>query len=160
VTAPEAVAATVVDESKALGTTLIGAWKLVSFTHLDEAGKEITGPFGERPRGRIVYTATGHMVTVILADDRGAFSVEDFRQAGDNEKVAAFDTMAAYSGRYELIGNRVVHHVDLAWIPGWTGSHLDRTVEFSQDGRLILTGPPMKIGGRTLGLKIVWERES
>jgi len=160
VTAPEAVAATVVDESKALGTTLIGAWKLVSFTHLDEAGKEITGPFGERPRGRIVYTATGHMVTVILADDRGAFSVEDFRQAGDNEKVAAFDTMAAYSGRYELIGNRVVHHVDLAWIPGWTGSHLDRTVEFSQVGRLILTGPPMKIGGRTLGLKIVWERES
>ncbi len=139
---------------------LIGAWKLVSFTHLDEAGEEITGPFGESPRGRIVYTETGRMVTVIVAGERDAFLVEDFRQADDNEKVAAFDTMTAYSGRYELIGNRVVHHVDLAWIPGWAGSHLDRYVEFSDDGRLILTGPPMKIGGRTLGVRIVWERES
>ena len=45
-TAIEPVVATVVDESKALGAALIGAWKLVSFTHLDEAGKEIAGPFG------------------------------------------------------------------------------------------------------------------
>ncbi len=156
----EPVTATVVDESKELGGALIGAWKLVSFTHLDEAGAEIAGPFGERPLGRIVYTESGHMLTVILAGEREAFSDVDIRQADEAEKVAAFDTMAAYSGRYELIGKRVVHHVDLAWIPGWKGSHLDRTVEFSEDGRLILTGPPMKIGGRTLGVKIVWERES
>ena len=45
VTALDPVAATVVDESKELGGALIGAWKLVSFTHLDEAGAEIAGPF-------------------------------------------------------------------------------------------------------------------
>lgn len=152
--------AAVVDELKELGAALIGAWKLVSFTHLDETGQEIAGPFGDRPRGRIVYTESGHMLTVIVAGGRDAFSVEDIRRADDAEKVAAFDTMAAYSGRYELIGDRVVHHVDLAWIPGWKGSSLDRTVEFLQDGRLVLTGPPMKIGGRTLGVRMVWERES
>ncbi len=148
------------DDPKALAEALIGTWKLVSFTHLTDSGEEIDGPFGEIPEGRIIYTQSGHTMILILAGDRKPFTVDDFRQASDAEKVVAFDTMTAYSGRYELIGTRVVHHVDLAWIPDWKGMDIDRYAELTDDGRLVLTGPPMKIGGRTLGLKITWEREA
>ena len=40
----------------------------------------------------------------------------------DEEKIALFDTMFAYSGSYTVESDRVVHHVDLSWNEAWSGT--------------------------------------
>ncbi len=46
----------------------------------------------------------------------------------------------SYSGKYEIIDNKVIHHVEVSLVPDWTHTDLERTFEFSGD-KLILISP-------------------
>jgi hypothetical protein len=48
-----------------LAQRLVGTWRIVRFIDTDPNGK-VTYPFGERPRGYIVYDATGHLSVQIM----------------------------------------------------------------------------------------------
>jgi hypothetical protein len=80
--------------------------------------------------------------------------------ASDEEKIALFDTMFAYSGRYTVESDRVVHHVDLSWNEAWTGTD---QVRFCKVGEhtLTYTSPPGKspFDGREVVHEVTYERE-
>lgn len=57
------------------------------------------------------------------------------------EKSAAFDTYLAYSGRWRLDGNRVIHAVEMSLYPAWTGTELVRVVSFVGE-ELVLSAMP------------------
>ena len=40
----------------------------------------------------------------------------------DDEKIALFDTMFAYSGTHTVEPDRVIHHLDMSWNEAWSGT--------------------------------------
>src|SRR5262245_53948439 len=72
---------------------------------------------GEHPKGYLIYTPEGRMMVIVVADNRNP-------PKADEDRIALHKHMVAYSGRYVVNGERVVHHVDVAWNPAWMGTDL------------------------------------
>ena len=53
---------------------------------------------------------------------------------------------------------RVLHHVDICWIPNWQGRELVRIVSFPQPGRLLLTTVPDAGPRARPAQRVLWER--
>ena len=139
-----------------LGTTesrLIGAWRLVAMEYRHTDGR-VRYPYGREAVGYIIYTADGRMSAALMAGDRAPFGAEYRRGEGHEAKAAAFETYLSYAGRYEFLGDRVVHRVEVALIPDWVGGELMRLARFEGE-RLILSTEPDATGRVTV---ITWEK--
>lgn len=136
---------------------VVGTWKLVSVSSIAPDGQRNDAPFGKHPAGMLIYTADGHMSVIIGYDNRKRLSSDDRLAASIEEKATAFDTSFGYSGRYTCSGDRVVHQVTMASVPNWVGTAMVRTVK-SADGKLILSTPPLPVGGTASTWDLTWER--
>ena len=113
-----------------------GAWKLLSLAREDVVSGEIIRPWGENPSGYLMYLPDGHMSAVLTAEGRKAAAPTDEKQA-----ALLYSNMAAYAGTYTLQGDTVVHHVEVAWLPGWVGSDQPRQAKLEGDTLTIRTQP-------------------
>lgn len=129
-----------------MGSRLIGHWQLVTFTERREDGGTFD-VFGPNPRGFITYLASGHMSVVFARGDRVPYRGA-WEAVADREKAANYDGLVAYSGRYTDHGDRVVHHVDVCWIPNWEGRDLVRHITYLPHGHVLLRTPGMRFGRR------------
>jgi len=134
-------------------TPLVGAWRLVAMEYRHADGR-VRYPYGRDATGYIIYTAGGRMSATLMGGDRARFDTEYRRGEGGAAKAAAFESYLSYTGRYEFLGDRVVHHVEVALIPDWVGNTLVRLAAFEGD-RLILSTEPDGEGRVTV---ITWER--
>ena len=125
---------------------LVGHWQLVSFTESRENGEKLD-VFGACPKGYITYLESGHMSVVFASADRVPFSGA-WEAVTDRQKAASYDGVVAYSGRYTDHGDRVVHHVDVCWIPNWEGRDLTRYVTYLPNGHVLLRTPETRFGRR------------
>lgn len=108
---------------------ILGAWELVEFVSVDEAGNR-TYPQGPDARGLILYTDDGYMSAQIMdPDGRG---------------VTGYLT---YTGPYRFDeATATLHHdAEIALWRSWRGSTQVRRAEL-RDGELVLSAP----GGGTL----------
>jgi hypothetical protein len=132
----------------------VGTWKLVSCIFEDEQTKERTFPYGEHPNGYAILTPEGRLMALITAEGRKAP-----RTAEDRD--AAFRSAAAYSGRYQVEGNKFVTTVDVAWNESWVGTDQVRSFKVEGD-RLYIETPPTanrdREGQMVRGI-LIWERE-
>lgn len=135
---------------------LAGSWKLVSF-ELRSADGKVHYPFGEDVAGHIIYGEDACMSVTMSAANRPRCAAKDLRLATMEEKSAASDTYISYSGRYEIRGDRVLHHVEVSLFPNWVGITHERVMELS-DRKLALTMPPISILGVDHTGRMVWER--
>ena len=134
---------------------LVGAWRLV--TYEAHSGDELSYPLGEDASGYIMYTSDGYMSVLIMAAGRTEFASGDILGGTDAEKLAAASTFLAYCGRYEFLGDRVIHRIETAFYPNRVGTEQVRYVQ--QDGdELILTTPPMELAGKSRSGRLIWER--
>jgi hypothetical protein len=117
----------------ATAESLIGAWKLVSWSIELGAGDEKRYPFGEHPVGSIMYSADGRMLAAIATGEREALSNAVPQRAPEHEKLAAFDSFFSYGGHFEVIGDDVVHHVDISLNPNFVGSTQVRRITLQGD---------------------------
>ena len=136
---------------------LIGAWRLV--TYEAHAGDEVSYPLGEDAAGYIMYTPDGYMSVLITAAGRPNFASDDILGGTDEEKLAAASTFLAYCGRYEYLGDRVIHKIETAFYPNRVGTEQTRYVHQEGD-ELVLTTPPMVIRGQSRSGRLIWERAS
>lgn len=137
---------------------LVGCWSLTGFEVRFADGRPVVHPFGEHPQGRIVYTAEGVVSAVLSAPGRtGSADLETFRGASDADKVAWFDGFLAYSGRWSLDGDEVVHHIDLALAPAMVGQAVRRKVTPTEGG-LVLSYERTARSGVTRTFVLSWER--
>lgn len=138
----------------ATSNRLVGHWRLVSYTERKASG-ETADVFGAAAKGYLSYFADGRMTVLVAGDGR-----QHFRGAWDaippTEKAAAYDKLIAYAGRYSDQGDRVVHHVEICWIPNWEGRDLVRLVIPAGEGRMILRTPAERPPAQDL----LWERMS
>ena len=134
----------------------VGAWRLVSLEARTSTG-EVSYPFGKDAAGYLLYSREGYMSVSVMQARRANFASPDALAAPADEKVAAFDTYSSYSGRYEVRGQKVIHHVEISSFPNWSDKEQERFFAFSGD-HLTLTAPPMQIGGVELTLAAIWQR--
>ena len=104
---------------------LCGSWRLVSFHTELQDSRERTRPWGDEPRGHLVFTPDRRMMVLVTAKTREPGTTDD--------KAAALSrTMMAYTGRYRIEGNRFVTTIDASWNEAWNGSEQQRF--FRRDG--------------------------
>lgn len=134
----------------------VGAWRLLSLEARSSTG-DVTYPFGMDVAGYLLYTREGYMSASIMQARRTQFASADALAASTELKAAAFDTYSSYAGRYEVRGQKVIHHVAVSSFPNWTGKAQERFFAFSGE-QLKLTAPPMRIGGVEQNLVAIWQR--
>ena len=137
--------------------SLIGAWRLVSAVATDDAGTADTAPFGDHPAGLLTYTRS--TVTVLIAyAGRPRLALDgDQGDAALDARAAAFATFFGYGGRYEVIGDTVVHDVEVSSVEDWVGSAMVREAQLDGD-RLTLRTPRVAVGGVRGRFELRWER--
>lgn len=117
-------------------SALIGTWRLVATSAVDDAGKPVAAPYGPVPHGLVSFQGNGRMMCV-LCDGR------DELPSGQPSRE-----YNSYIGTFEFDGTTLVTRVDGSSNPGWVGGEQVRTVQFEGD-RIVLRN-----GRRTLE----WER--
>jgi hypothetical protein len=110
---------------------LVGAWKLVSFKVQASDTEEIKDALGPKPLGRMILTASGYITNYRVADGRKPAQT-------DAERAQLLRTMAAWTGRYRVEGNKLLVKTDSAWNEEGTGSEHPRTYVV-EGNRLTLT---------------------
>jgi hypothetical protein len=134
----------------------VGTWRLVS-VETRTAGGEVSQPLGKDPSGYLMYSEDGHMAVAMMQANRRPFDCADIRGGTLEEKAAAVDTYLSYCGRYEVVGGKVIHHIELSLFPNWSGVDQERFFEFSGD-LLTLRTPPVMIEGVEQTAQLVWQR--
>jgi hypothetical protein len=118
--------------------TVVGAWRLVSLTEEETANKVVHKPLGEHPLGLIIFTADGYMAFIMADPSRKAAAAP---KATDAEAAALYRTMAAYSGKYRLDGDKLTNHPEIAWNQAWNGTDQHRIVAISGNTLTVTTTP-------------------
>lgn len=133
---------------------LVGTWKLVSCFMEDVETKEQRPVWGEHPNGYLVLTSGGRWIVVQTAQDREAAQT-------DEDRIAGFKSMLAYSGKFQTHGNQIVIDVDLAWDESWNGTKQIRFYRIESD-RLHIEAAPQpysNFGGVVMRGVLIWRRD-
>ncbi|WP_109143469.1 lipocalin-like domain-containing protein, partial [Bradyrhizobium sp. SUTN9-2] len=93
---------------------LVGVWKLESFVTESVETKERRYTQGEKPNGYLIITPE-RLMTVITGQGRKAAQT-------DEERVALFRTLFAYTGTYKVEGDRLTTKVEVSWNESWVGT--------------------------------------
>jgi Lipocalin-like domain len=108
--------------------TLLGAWRMRSWTYEIVGTGEKRDALGTDPHGWIIYDPERVMVLVLNRSRKKPVGL----MPTSEEKIALYDTMFAYSGTYTVKSDRVIHHLDMSWNETWTGTEQVRFCKDSQ----------------------------
>jgi Lipocalin-like domain len=133
---------------------LVGTWKLQSCVLEDLETKEQKPVWGVNPNGYIVMTPEGRWIVIQTAEDRSA-------PQNDEDRIAAFKSLLAYSGKYRTEGNKVIIDVDIAADESWNGSEQVRFYKIIGDELHIEAAPQRyaNFGDRVMRGILVWKKE-
>ena len=145
----------VTDASGIENNRLVGTWKLVSASSTTSKGERNDAPYGVDPAGFLTYTAEGRMTSVISYGGRKPLSVGPTQE----EKAQAFDSFLAYSGRYTLSADKLIHHVEVSSIQNYVNKDLLRSFKFQND-QIVLVTPPTLVNGKIQTIELIWQRIS
>ncbi|SNS81389.1 Lipocalin-like domain-containing protein [Sphingomonas laterariae] len=107
-----------------LRNALLGAWELVLWTNR-RPDDVIEHPFGDHPRGVIIYAPDGHMSVHMLRPGIAPFGTPP--AATPPERVIdAYHGYVGYFGRFtvDAAHSIVTHHIDGAWYPDIQGDQV------------------------------------
>jgi hypothetical protein len=126
---------------------LIGSWRLVSYEDRPSVGPSVF-PFGEKPKGLLIYSSTGQMSIQIMKQPHPTVASGEEETITPEEKQELFDSFMAYFGTYSVEPTRsvVIHHVEGDLWGLFDGKSEERPYELSGD-RLTLK-PRWESGGR------------
>jgi Lipocalin-like domain len=129
---------TIAEPTIAQSTEIVGTWRFLAYVRTDPTTGKNTNVFGEHPRGWLIYTAEGRMMVIVVPESRKPLEK-------DKDRIAHHKQMVSYTGRYTVAGDKVIHHVDVAWNEAWIGTDLVRSYKITGD-RLTITTAPTKYG--------------
>ena len=97
------------------------------------------------------------MIAILSEVGRLPFGSRDFRGGTSEEALGAINSYISYSGRYEVDGDTVTHHVEMSLFPNWIGRDQVRNLKFVE-GNLVLTTPAFHLSGDEWTFELVWGR--
>jgi hypothetical protein len=146
--------------TKSLRDQLIGAWKLVSYVEKPVDGSTPFYPFGEDPKGIIMYTPDGFMSAQLCRPDRTPFASGDWFKGTPQEYEAEASTYIAYTGPFHVDEEQqtLTHSMFISLFPNWVGQTQPRVVRI-EDGMLNLsTASPIMSAGKRVNSYLQWKR--
>jgi len=138
---------------------LTGTWKLLSWENRSVEDGQVSYPLGKDATGYIMYNYDGYMFVAIMAPNRLRFAADDLLSATKEEEDQAEETYVSYCGRYDFLGDKVVHHVEMSLFPNWIGVDQERLVDL-RGKRLTLSTQPLLLRGIQQTAHLIWERVS
>lgn len=136
---------------------LVGAWALVSW-QIDYGGRRpATFPFGEDAQGLLIYAQEGWMSATMSFRRRTAFDSGSARQASIETRARAAEEYLAYSARWRIEGETVVHEVALSLNPSLIGTDQVREAKLL-DGQLQLSAYESAAGANQRVHRLLWRR--
>jgi hypothetical protein len=136
--------------------SLVGTWKLTRWTVRVVGETEDKEPFGPSPKGRLVMTPEGYWSVIITGANRHLARTAE-------EKIALFDSVLAYSGKYTIEGDKITIRVDMSGNEIFTGANQVQARFFKLDGEKLIVRTPEINSSALPGKKIVgtniFERE-
>jgi hypothetical protein len=113
-------------------TNVIGVWRLVLYKRQNPTtGEVLSKEFSDNSGGSLVYTEGGRMLVLLKAA-----------------------MLVTYAGRFTVVGDRIIHHVELSNIPDFVGLDLERAVAVSGN-RMTLKAESIYSDTK---YTLVWER--
>jgi hypothetical protein len=138
---------------------LVGGWQLLRWRISYNDGRKPTFPYGQDAGGLILYTPDGWMTASIWRAGRKPLSSESVRSAPEAERLAAFESYFSYGGRYEIIGDDVVHTVSASLNPNFISTRQVRRMTFGPDRTLTLSATDLLPGTKVERLhELTWQR--
>lgn len=126
-------------------TRLLGAWSLVDWRVESLGNGRVTWPFGSDADGLLLYAPSGWMSATMSQRQRSRLSAASVRQADEASRARLVGEYLAYSGRWSIDGNSVVHEVTLSLNPVLIGTRQVREVAFLGDD-LVLSATEAEAG--------------
>ena len=135
----------------ASGQSLVGTYKLVSFTSNYSDGTTVDA-FGKLPNGYTIITPKRFM-SLLVSDTRKAGTTAD-------DKVALYNSQLSYSGPYTIEGTKLVTAVDISWNQAWTSTKQGRTFTVEGNRLTLVTdmAPSALAPGKSVSARLVWEK--
>jgi len=137
---------------------LVGTWKLVSVSNTTNDGAVQKDVFGKNPTGFLTYTADDRMMAIAASDGRKPLLLADWYAGPIEKRAEAFSTLFAYAGRYTVAGNKVIHHVEVAWIQSFVNTDLVRLMHLEGEQLVLRTTPFQRDGVQYAYQDLVWKR--
>ncbi|MCE5214218.1 MAG: lipocalin-like domain-containing protein [Methanobacterium sp.] len=134
---------------------IMGTWKLIKFEM--KTDDKISQPFGENPLGYLFYHENGRMAVLISKENRKTVSTQDITNIPETEKSQLADGFIGYTGKYEILDDKIIHHVEISFIPNWMGRPLERFYQH-HNGKLVLETPAEEIEGSKFISRLIWEK--
>lgn len=136
---------------------LIGSWQLESWSIGYEDRDDFTQPFGEDPRGLLVYSPDGWMSASISRRERSRLPEDESpRKVPDHLKAAAYASYFHYAGRYRVVQGVITHYVTQSLNPNFPGTEQVRHAEL--DGETLVLSGKDEVRGVTRYHALVWHR--
>ena len=132
---------------------LIGSWKLDAF-RLEMPDGSVNHPYGEDLAGYLFYNEQGFMSAAFMNASRGEAPDGEL---GEAAQASNYDQFMAYSGPYEVIGDRIQHYVEVSSLEVWTGTVQERWFKIDGDRLEILTAG-LSVGSEAPVGRLVWHR--
>ncbi|MFP3889713.1 lipocalin-like domain-containing protein [uncultured Ralstonia sp.] len=131
-------------------TELHGCWRLISFNTELQDSNERTQPWGADPNGYLIFSSDGRMMVLVTAKTREPGNT-------DEEMVALFRTVMAYTGRYRIDEDRFITKIDSSWNEAWNGSEQERFYKLDGDTLEVSTAwmPNPLVPGNPIGRAIL-----
>ena len=135
--------------------SIVGTWRLLSWSEEETDSKAVHKTFGDNPSGLFTFTADGRMMIIFADSTRKAPAGPTVT---DTEAAQLWRTMVAFAGRYKTDGDKLTLYPDVASNPRFNGAELARFFEIRGDRLQIKTTPAVspQLGKETV-VTAVWE---
>lgn len=130
---------------------IVGNWRLVSFEREYQGTVEREYPMGRAPAGYILFLPEGRMAVVITGEGRKA-------PATDQDRVALFNSLVAYTGGYRVDGDKWITQVEVSANPAWVGTEQARSFRVTGDRLQEITAWAARPDKRMARAVITYER--
>lgn len=140
-------------------SSLVGVWRLTSYVVPDSSG-QMQPWWGDKPSGRIIYTADAHM-SAQLYDTRRPQVGARWDSAGAEVARIQYAGLLTYFGTYTLdtSAHTVTHTVEGAMAADWVGRKLVRGYRFINPNEIELRVLVDENGrNRSDGPVLIWQR--
>ncbi len=141
---------------KDLKKALVGTWRFIISELRSEDG-QVVYPDGMHPVGYLIYTENGYFSVQNMHADRKKHATEDLHTGTDEEKLADYNSFFCCCGKYDVLEDSVIHHIEVCHFPNWIGIDQQRFIKF-EGKQMHLSTPPLPIGGKMQTAHLIWER--
>ena len=115
---------------------LVGVWKLVGDSNTGKDGvKKVGAAWGPNPQGKIIFTSTGHFVSLNNLPNIPKFASGSRMQGTAEENKSVVQGSLASAGTYTVSadGKVLTQKIEGSSWPGWSGTEQVRNLTISGD---------------------------